>query len=98
MLYSENLYASRKPTSLRVSKDREEDTNPLSEIGKGFSAGIDQLQGLIGGGGKALAGSLFGNDEWFVDGMQYYNEQMTDAMRNEAAVGRSGAQIERKPE
>jgi hypothetical protein len=87
MLYSENLYASRKPTSLRVSKDREEDTNPLSEIGKGFSAGIDQLQGLIGGGGKALAGSLFGNDEWFVDGMQYYNEQMTDAMRNEAAVG-----------
>jgi hypothetical protein len=86
MLYSENLYSSRTPSSL-INKKEDEDTGVLNELGKGFSAGVDQLQGLIGGGGKALVGSLVGSDEWFVEGMQYYNEQMSEAMQNEANVG-----------
>ena len=87
MLYSEDLYASRKLETLGKKKEDNDETGLLTEVGKGFSAGVDQLQGLIGGGGKALAGSLVGNDEWFVEGMQYYNEQMSEAMENEAKIG-----------
>ena len=65
-----------------------EDTGLLNEFGKGVGAGVDQLQGLIGGGGKALLGSIFGSDEMFYEGMQYYQEQMEEAAENEAAVGR----------
>ena len=86
MLYSEDLYASRKLETLGKKNEDNDETGLLTEVGKGFSAGVDQLQGLIGGGGKALAGSLVGNDEWFVEGMQYYNEQMSEAMENEAKI------------
>ena len=65
-----------------------EDTGFVNEFSKGVGAGVDQLQGLIGGGGKALVGSIFGSDDMFYEGMQYYQEQMEEAAENEAAVGR----------
>ena len=45
---------------------------------RGLKAGIDQTQAL-GGGLKALAGSIFGKDDWVEDGMAYYQEQMAEA-------------------
>ena len=87
MLYSEDLYSRKSRNSLPRERRDPQETGVFNEVGKGFSAGIDQLQGLIGGGGKALVGSLVGNDEWFSEGMQYYNEQMSDALLNQADVG-----------
>ena len=59
-----------------------------SEFVKGISAGTDQLQGLIGGGGRALVGSLINDEDLFSDGMEYYNEQMAEASENAGEVGR----------
>ena len=59
-----------------------------SEFVKGVSAGTDQLQGLIGGGGRALVGSLINDEDLFSDGMEYYNEQMAEASENAGEVGR----------
>ena len=59
-----------------------------SEFVKGVSAGTDQLQGLIGGGGRALVGSLIDDDELFSEGMEYYNEQMAEAAENAGEIGR----------
>ena len=59
-----------------------------SEFVKGVSAGTDQLQGLIGGGGRALVGSLLDDDELFSEGMEYYNEQMAEAAENAGEIGR----------
>lgn len=87
MLYSGNVYSYQQGKSSSLREIDRDSTGIFNETAKGFSAGIDQLQGLIGGGGQALAGSLVGNDEWFSDGMQYYNEQMTEAMKNEAEIG-----------
>ena len=58
-----------------------------SEFAKGISAGTDQLQGLIGGGGRALIGSILDDDEMFSNGMAYYNEQMAEAAENAAEIG-----------
>ena len=49
-----------------------------SNFSAGLSAGIDQTQAL-GGGLKALAGSIIGKDDWVEDGMAYYQEQMAEA-------------------
>jgi hypothetical protein len=59
-----------------------------SEFVKGVSAGTDQLQGLIGGGGRALVGSLINDEDLFSDGMEYYNEQMAEAAENAGEIGR----------
>jgi hypothetical protein len=64
-----------------------EDDGLLDEFAKGFGAGVDQTQAL-GGGFLALAGSAFGNDDWFYDGLDYYNEQMAEAAENEGSVQR----------
>ena len=69
-------------------RTRDESTGVFNEFGKGFGAGIDQLQGLIGGGGRALIGSLIGSDDMFYNGMAYYNEQMQEAAENQAEIGR----------
>jgi hypothetical protein len=50
----------------------QEDTGVLNEFGKGFGAGVDQLQALAGGA-KALVGSAVGNDDWFYEGMEYFD-------------------------
>ena len=65
----------------------QEDTGVLNEFGKGFGAGVDQLQALAGGA-KALVGSAVGNDDWFYEGMEYFDEQMAEAAENTADVGR----------
>ena len=52
---------------------------------RGLSAGIDQTQAL-GGGIKALAGSIFGKEDWVEDGMAYYQEQMAEAEENAGDV------------
>jgi hypothetical protein len=71
---------------LRTFKE-EEETGLLNEFGKGFGAGVDQLQALAGGA-KALVGSAVGNDDWFYEGMEYFDEQMAEAAENTAEVGR----------
>jgi len=87
MIYVDNVHPSLRKSYSSIDEDDQE-TGMLNEFSKGVGAGVDQLQGLIGGGGQALAGSLFGNDEWFVDGMSYYEEQMNEAAQNQADVGR----------
>jgi len=87
MIYVDNVHPSLRKSYSSIDEDDQE-TGMLNEFSKGVGAGVDQLQGLIGGGGKALAGSLFGNDEWFVEGMSYYEEQMNEAAQNQADVGR----------
>ena len=78
------LYArSNLPRSSRI----EEEIGLVDEFQKGFGAGVDQLQGL-GGGFLALAGSAFGRDDWFWDGLEYYDEQMEEAAENAGAVSR----------
>ena len=73
----------------KLDKDKKSAVNDDDsfEFTKGFSAGIDQTAAL-GGGFLALAGSAVGNDEWFYNGLDYYNEQMALAAENEAEVGR----------
>ena len=58
-----------------------------SEFVKGIAAGTDQLQGLIGGGGRALIGSILDDEEMLANGMAYYNEQMAEAAENAAEIG-----------
>ncbi len=55
------------------------------EITKGFAAGWDQTQALAGGAYAAL-GSLFGQEEWVNDGLDYYQEQMNEASEYAPAV------------
>jgi len=78
------LYAK---TYAPLSDEPIEDDGLLDEFAKGFGAGVDQTQAL-GGGFLALAGSAFGNDDWFYDGLDYYNEQMAEAAENEGSVQR----------
>tara|TARA_A100001037_G_scaffold291066_1_gene304683 strand:+ start:1965 stop:9182 length:7218 start_codon:yes stop_codon:yes gene_type:complete len=79
------LNADNRAKSSRPSYFVEEDDR--FEFTKGFSAGIDQTQAL-GGGLLALAGSAFGNDDLFYQGLDYYNEQMAEAAESRADVGR----------
>jgi len=82
------LYFNQSESFLRTKKREEEESGLANEFSKGVSSGVDQLQGLIGGGGRALVGSLSGNDDLFYSGMNYYNEQMDEAAENAAEVGR----------
>ena len=84
MPYYSNQDYSRSSLS---TIQEEEETGVLNEFGKGFGAGVDQLQALAGGA-KALVGSAVGIDDWFYDGMDYFNEQMDEANENAADVGR----------
>jgi len=82
------IYANQDFNNARLKTFKEEEeTGVLNEFGKGFGAGVDQLQALAGGA-KALVGSAVGNDDWFYDGMQYFDEQMAEAAENTADVGR----------
>lgn len=82
------IYANQDYNNARLKTFKEEEeTGVLNEFGKGFGAGVDQLQALAGGA-KALVGSAVGNDDWFYDGMQYFDEQMAEAAENTADVGR----------
>ena len=56
----------------------EEPDEDMTEFGKGFGAGVDQLQAL-GGGAKAAVGSLFGFDDWTEEGLAYYQDQLAEA-------------------
>ena len=70
------IYANQDYNDARLKTFKEEEeTGVLNEFGKGFGAGVDQLQALAGGA-KALVGSAVGNDDWFYDGMQDFDEQM----------------------
>lgn len=82
------LYFNQSESFLRTKAREEEESGLANEFSKGVSSGVDQLQGLIGGGGRALVGSLSGNDDLFYSGMNYYNEQMDEAAENAAEVGR----------
>ena len=83
------LYLNNPNSRLSLPNLEEDDyeTGILEEFGKGVSSGVDQLQGLIGGGGRALIGSALGDDDLFYDGMRYYDEQMAEAAENAADVG-----------
>jgi len=48
---------------------------------RGFSSGVDNMQALYGGG-KALLGSAFSNEEMVADGMAYYQEKQAEAQQN----------------
>ena len=48
---------------------------------RGFSSGVDNMQALYGGG-KALLGSAFNNEEMVADGMAYYREKQAEAQQN----------------
>lgn len=63
------------------STEPEQDGN----FSRGLSAGIDQTQAL-GGGLKALAGSILNKEDWVEDGMAYYQEQMAEAEQNAGDV------------
>ena len=45
---------------------------------RGLKGGVDNMQAL-GGGLKALAGSVVGNEEMVAEGMEYYQEQTAEA-------------------
>jgi hypothetical protein len=45
---------------------------------RGLKGGVDNMQAL-GGGLKALAGSVIGNEEMVAEGMEYYQEQTAEA-------------------
>ena len=83
------LYLNNPNSRLSLPNLEEDDyeTGILEEFGKGVSSGVDQLQGLIGGGGRALIGSALGDDDLFYDGMRYFDEQMAEAAENAADVG-----------
>ena len=81
------LFVNSNPYDDEEISYAQEDTGVLNEFGKGFGAGVDQLQALAGGA-KALVGSAVGNDDWFYEGMEYFDEQMAEAAENAADVGR----------
>ena len=73
----------QQKTEERASAQREianleDETNESGDFVTGVKAGFKQTQGL-GGGVKALAGSVFGNEDWVRDGLDYYNEKMAEA-------------------
>jgi hypothetical protein len=58
--------------------DLEESESESGDFVTGVKAGFTQTQGL-GGGVKALAGSVLGNEDWVRDGLDYYNQKMSEA-------------------
>jgi len=74
------LFSGEKRERQPVEKDEDQ-----GEFSKGFGAGVDQTFAL-GGAAKAAVGSMFGNDEWVRDGLDYYQEQMDLAAENAPAV------------
>lgn len=58
--------------------DLEESESESGDFVTGVKAGFKQTQGL-GGGVKALAGSVLGNEDWVRDGLDYYNQKMSEA-------------------
>ncbi|MBJ34086.1 MAG: hypothetical protein CMC89_05100 [Flavobacteriaceae bacterium] len=80
-----NDYNFGQTTGLRIATRRSDSVSALGEIGKGFGAGVDQLQAL-GGGAYALLGDILGSEQMFQDGIDFYQEQMEEAA--EAEIGR----------
>ena len=73
----------QQKTEERASAQREianlkDEPNESGDFVTGVKAGFKQTQGL-GGGVKALAGSVFGNEDWVRDGLDYYNQKMSEA-------------------
>jgi len=68
----------RASASQEIEQLDEPEEEDYSQFGRGIRAGIDQTQGL-GGGLKALAGSVLGKEDWVRDGLAYYNEKMAEA-------------------
>ena len=87
MLSSGNIndYNFGQTTGLRKASRRSDSVSALGELGKGFGAGVDQLQAL-GGGAYALLGDILGSEQMFQDGIDFYQEQMEEAA--EAEIGR----------
>jgi len=81
------LSINRNRNRFQSYDEEEEESGLVSEFSKGFGAGVDQLQALAGGA-KALVGSAVGDDDWFYDGLSYYNEQMAEAAENAGDVTR----------
>ena len=63
----------------RDRKDQEQDDQGLTQFGAGFSAGIKQTQGLLGGGLPALIQSAIGDEDDAFEYLQYYNQKMQEA-------------------
>jgi len=79
----ERIYGSEETQPFQVPQQttRYPESRPdLNEFEKGFGAGVDQLQALYGGA-KAALGSAFDNEEWVNEGLDYYQEQMREAMQ-----------------
>ena len=84
----ERIYGSEETQPFQVPQQttRYPESRPdLNEFEKGFGAGVDQLQALAGGA-KAALGSAFGNEEWVNEGLDYYQEQMREAMQYQPDV------------
>lgn len=58
---------------------REQEDEGLFQFGAGFSAGIKQTQGLLGGGLPALIASAIGSEEDATEYLNYYNDKMQEA-------------------
>jgi hypothetical protein len=73
------------PLTSRILFDETEDRKPqeddqgLTQFGAGFSAGIKQTQGLLGGGLPALINSALGNEGATFEYLDYYNKKMEEA-------------------
>ena len=63
----------------RDRKDQQQDDQGLNQFGAGFSAGIKQTQGLLGGGLPALIQSAIGDEDDAFEYLQYYNQKMQEA-------------------
>ena len=64
----------------RESQPPEEDSfSPFQEIGKGFTAGLEQEKALLGGAVRAGIGSAIGDEEMKQAGFDYYRERLAEA-------------------
>ncbi len=61
------------------SPRREDEDQGLTQFGAGFSAGLKQTQGLLGGGLPALINSALGNEDATLEYLDYYNKKMEEA-------------------
>ena len=83
--YWDSLYGENSPSKTRAvptpSPELTAEPEPDGNFSRGFSSGVDNMQALYGGG-KALLGSAFNNEEMVADGMAYYREKQAEAQQN----------------
>jgi hypothetical protein len=70
----------QRASAAQEIQDIDEPTEESGDFVTGVKAGFKQTQAL-GGGVKALAGSILGNEDMVKDGLLYYNEKMDEADR-----------------